>query len=466
MMLVRIALAAVPLLAPGEAYDKAKEKVSHKVADDLCAVAKWCDGEEYYMERDRYYELALQYEHDHRKARTALKYVRGDDGEWVQSDEYMPERNHGRVEYEQVEEREDKVWERWARSMVSVIDKHEDDLTDDEHEAELRSVLERFPDHEKVRRRLGYVEGWEGRKWVTPAAKRAHERRKEIQAAAKAQRKRTPEPQDSPLEGYEEDLKIPFGAQRETDAARVVTTSSKKEADAALELIAAAPNFLAEVLGIGADVPAGMTAYLVDGKSLLADLAAAVPGARAASVKGVASWWATGSTLFIGTGSRASRLDMVSSQTIHHLLGSAYGIGSKQGWAHEGFGIYLSYKLCGTRLSYSVRATEYTGDDPRPGNRLAGSGANWLQLAHEVLRGEKPPTLPFLLGKDVNQLTGEDLLLSYGLAAYVLEAHADKASAILGRLAQEPAATVLEEELGTKLAELQEDLTEWLGEVY
>ena len=47
----------------------------------------------------------------------------------------------------------------------------------------------------------------------------------------------------------------------------------------------------------------------------------------------------------------------------------------------------------------------------------------------------------------------------------MLEGHPDAAAAILGRLGTEPAATVLEEELGVKLDRLQRDLTEWLEEV-
>jgi hypothetical protein len=466
MKLALLLIAALPLLAAGEAYDKAKEKVSKKVADDLCGVARWCDGEEYYMERDRFYELALVYVSDHKKARVALKYVRGDDGEWVQSDEYQPDRNHGRVDFEALEKQESRVWERWAKSMVSAIEKNEDDLTEEELETELRSILTRFPDHARVRKRLGYVEGWEGHKWVTPAAKRAYERRKEIKGFAKARRKKAPGPTESPLEDYEQECDISWNSHLETDLARVVNTAGKKETELALELIEAAPKFVADVLETGVGLPSGMTAYLVDSKELLPALIEHVPGARGPSVKGVGSWWATGSTLFVGTGNRAGRLDLLSTQAIHHLLGRGYGLTGKQGWAFEGFGLYLSYKLCGTRLSYSVRPTEYVGGDKNRGSRLRASDANWLEEAHGVMSADKPPSLPFVFGKDVNQLTDVDLLVGYGLAAYVLEAHADKAAAILGRLASEPAVTVLEEELNTQLDRLQRDLTEWLGEVY
>jgi len=466
MKLALVLISALPLLVAGEAYDKAKLKVSKKVADDLCGVARWCDGEEYYMERDRFYELALVYAPDHKKARLALRYVRDEDGQWVQSDEYQPDRNHGRVDFEALEKQESRVWERWAKSMVSAIEKNEDDLTEAELEDELRSILVRFPDHARVRKRLGYVEGWEGKKWVTPAAKRSHERRKEIRAFSKERRKEAPGPTESPLEDAERECGIAWSSHLETDLARVVNTASKKESELALELIEAAPNFMADVLGTGVGVPPGMTAYLVDSKQLLPDLVEHLPGARGPSVEGVSSWWASGSTLFVGSDHRAGRLDMVSSQTIHHLLGRAYGLSGKQGWAYEGFGLYLSYKLCGTRLSYAVRPSDYAGSDKNRGSRLRASDANWLEEAHGVMTGEKPPSLPFVFGKDVNQLTDVDLLVGYGLAAYVLEAHADRAPKILGRLAGEAAVTVLEEELDTKLDRLQRDLTEWLGEVH
>ena len=72
----------------------------------------------------------------------------------------------------------------------------------------------------------------------------------------------------------------------------------------------------------------------------------------------------------------------------------------------------------------------------------------------------------FVLGKDVNQLSPEDLLYGYALAAYILEVHGDKAARILTRIGDEEApALVLEEELGRKLPELEKHIVRWLDDV-
>jgi len=51
--------------------------------------------------------------------------------------------------------------------------------------------------------------------------------------------------------------------------------------------------------------------------------------------------------------------------------------------------------------------------------------SKWLRGARGVLEGSDPPKLHFVLGADVNRMTQRDMLLSYALAAYLLEAHPD-----------------------------------------
>ncbi|MDA1264079.1 MAG: hypothetical protein O2816_03250 [Planctomycetota bacterium] len=464
MLLAALTLAALTL-CPGDAFDKAKDKVLTRTANDLISVAKWCADEGYGLERDRMYGLVLGLDADNKKARHALMYVKGESGEWVQSEEFAPSRNSGRVDFDELEEREEKVWGRWAKSLVACIEEHEDDLTAAERERELRVILARFPDHAKVRRELGYVEGWDGKPWVTPGAKRAHERRRQIKAFAKDRREQASKPGAVELEDYERECGVEWAGAMESRAGRVLTSAGAQEAELALELIEAAPAFLADVFGNAPSLPAGMRAYLVEGQDPLPRLVAAIPGARGPSVKGVGSWWTRGNVLLVGTSSRAGRLDMVSSQVIHHLLRDSFGISGEQGWAYEGFSIYLSHKLCGTRLSYSVQPSEYVEQDKSTGQRMRANGASWLRMGHEILSGEKPPNLVFVFGKDINQLTDVDLMIGYGLAAYLLEAHADKAPEILRRLGKEPAVTVLEDVLGTKIDRLRTELAEWLGEM-
>ncbi len=466
MQLVPFLVALLALLPGADSFEQAKAKLGKKTADDLCSIAKWCDGKEYFLERDRLYGLALVYSPDHRKARAALGYAKDGKGGWKLIKEPAPSRNHGRVDFEALQKKESRLWERWAKLMVSLIDKHADELGEERRRAELRAVLARVPDDEGVRRALGYVEGWEGHRWVLPSSKRSHARRLELKAAAARALKGVKGPQESALLDYERETGIVWGSHLESEVARVVNVGAKKESERALALIAAAPPFLEAALSVEpASLPPGFTAYLVDGQADMQKLLEKVPGTSGPRVKGVSSYWASGSDLFVGNGSKAGRLDMVSTQTVHHLLGMTFGIRPDQGWAWEGFGIYLSYKLCGTRLSFSVQPSEYEGDKPNTQNRLRESGANWLALAHEVLTRDKPPGLVFILGKSVNQLTGDDLLVGYALAAYLMEVHPGKVSRILSRLGREPAATVLEEELRIALPAIRQELVDWLADV-
>jgi len=86
---------------------------------------------------------------------------------------------------------------------------------------------------------------------------------------------------------------------------------------------------------------------------------------------------------------------------------------------------------------------------------------DWFRLAGEL----DSPDWELLLSKDVNQLTNADLVWSYVLAGFVLEAYPHKAASILAEVGKGRASSdVLREELGMSLVMLAERVPRWAAE--
>lgn len=458
--------------APSSAddFEQAKHKLELQLAEDLAGVAKFCDRKKWLMERDRIYEEVLEFDPSHSKARRALKYKKRK-GEWEQDDDYRLPRNKGRVDLDTVQGMERECHSQHHDDCLKLLDALEEDLGADRVEIELRSLLLGFPESTEVPPRLGYVQGWEGKPWVMPETKRSRARRRELKALATRLREEAPAAPDAPYLDWEQDLGVEWAGSVQSDRVRVVSSNSARECAKVAEVVWAAQDFVQQVLGIERTVPEGFTVYVMESESDLENFAGSYPGLSKRDrerLPEVASTWLPGGVLLAWTDGGVRRLDSIARQIVALLLTREFHLGARHGWVYEGFGLYLSYKLVGTRLTLTVHETGYV-DKPRNPEFLKGlrdRNANWFRLAHEALTGETKPNFVFLLGKDVNRLTAEDLFFSYSLAAFILELRPEKAEPILRRIGKGDApATVLEEELGQKLPQIEEHVIAWLADM-
>ena len=118
------------------------------------------------------------------------------------------------------------------------------------------------------------------------------------------------------------------------------------------------------------------------------------------------------------------RVDSIVRQAISIQMTQRFGLTDKSAWIHEGFGMYLTYDLIGTRLTLFIRQTDYVeGGEENWDRDIHAPDADWLAMAREELESPKPPNLAFTLGRDVNELTPRDLVVSYALATFFMEGH-------------------------------------------
>ena len=163
----------------------------------------------------------------------------------------------------------------------------------------------------------------------------------------------------------------------------------------------------------------------------------------------------------------AMRLDELVRLALGWLLYDAFKITADVAWVHEGVGLYMTRELVGTRLTWFVKPSEYL--KPREEQalraRLLKPGTNWMDEAQRMLAREHSPKLAFVMGKRVDNMTPEDMLYAYVMAAYLLEGRPAEAPALLAKIgAGTPSAVAVQEVLGIDVRQLDERVRRWLGE--
>ncbi len=445
----------------GEDFASERAKLHSKFADGLYEVGKWCHKKKWYQERDRLWNAALEVAPDHLRVRKALGFERRRDGSWERRKEREPQRNRGRVDFDAIEARTAEVLAQWREATYALLDKYGEQVSDEDRRAEYALVLARFPDDERAHKALGHVPGWAGHPWVSPAARASHDRREALEKLIARARKVDASPEPVELRDYEQGLA--WEASGKSEKARVFSREGAKEVREALGIARAVESLMQEGLEVEVELPEGLTCYLVGSNEDLIEVAKAHPAEDGPGLEEVGSLWLDWHTLVIWGEDRELRLEGVSRQLVSWCLRRRYQLGTEQGWAWEGIGLYLSFRICGTRRRFYSGDNDYT----RSGGRedLHDPRVNWLKEAKTIL-GNSPPKLAYVLGKSVDQLSERELLIAYALGAYLVEVHPSELLKALPRLPSEPATQVLEETLGLNPDALTKALTAWLGELY
>lgn len=180
------------------------------------------------------------------------------------------------------------------------------------------------------------------------------------------------------------------------------------------------------------------------------------------------SSWATISLLGCWGDTAEIRLDSTVRQTIATALLTQHGVSTQHGWITEGFGLYLSHAAIGTRLTIFAQPGNYdSGSRKDFERRLREPNADWMQLALEVLSEKRHPDLVTILGKNVNDMDGTEVLLAHALAGLLLETCSPiEVSRLLTRCGngEEPAVLVVQDVLGLEPPAWPAQLKRWLDE--
>jgi hypothetical protein len=340
----------------------------------------------------------------------------------------------------------------------------------------LREAVQLAPDYEALRTRNGevFAKGPKGKKqWLLVESVRSRTRRPALRKVAKQALKKVPKPKKTSPSAQDEHSSVTWKVALATGRGRILGLPPEAEVAQALVNCEATFPVFEEAFGITSPGPARYTVYVFDQISKGNVFMAGRPGVTESWLKFVAPlvacWMPKSNGVIVKSPEPDVRLEGAPRQVLGSQVSASFGLTSKQGWAVEGFDLYLVWLLTDTRLLNSVRQSQY-GEKPEQvdlAKKLKAQGTDWLAEARTLVNGRFAPDLRLLLGKTVNTLTPEDILYSYVFAMYLLEGHRDKLPPFLRAIPRVRKAgydAIFGEHLGFDVATVQARVKRWLME--
>lgn len=479
----------VPKEQPKEQPKDPPKEVPKELADARAALvtrllelATWCNTAELFEDRDKIYKQVLGLQPENLEAHKGLHHVHTLNGTWKEEAKHDPKnRPNPKATAELPERRANAV--RPFGEKVAALAKATSDAA--AKQALCDEVLALDPDDAAVHEVLGQVRLDD--RWVLPDTAHAKPRRAEIKAIVKDVLARVETPRTDKPTADEAAMGPAWKSVAQTKSVRVLSSVSEDEAAHIARSCEAAGMLAQAILGGEFPYPTNYTIFdmeLGEKTTFLAHLPRLDDAERARLAKLFGTGIPNTDNVAVWDKEPPRRLDTAVRQTLAHLLTKGFGLKSSCGWAWEGFGLYLTRELIGTRLTWFVSGDAAEAEPPAKGDgkpaspaggaksgtaalrgRLLVPDSNWMNEALKLLTSEPLPKLEEILKRDLDHLGTADMVIGYALAAYLMEARSEAAADFLRRSAAggEPA-EVSKTALGMSVADLQARLTQWLSE--
>jgi hypothetical protein len=460
------ALLALALATAAQGFEAAFQAAREELAHGLDDHAGWCGKKKLYLERQTTYELLLTLEPDHEEARRILGYKRDRDGGWVAPGRSRPVKNYDEEALAEAPGRLRAVQMTYVGRMVALLEGGQ--LTDDQQSQVVAEALRIDPDNETVHSRLGEVRSDKG--WVIPETLRASARRKELSGFVREALTDTP-----PLAEVERDefeRKIPLKMKAFTSGElRLVGTVDENEMALCAKAVHGMQRLLQLVFDTNQPLPRGARVFLLadpEQKKALLEHHPAIPASQlplyepleGAGIQGTAdfAFW---------TGDPQRRIDGIVRLVLGYQMSGLFRVTTRQGWAYEGFGLYMTRALVRSRLTWLAQPSAVLDakSDYALRQKLIDPETNWMEETFLLFQDGKAPKLVDVLKKSANELTTEDVLVSYSLATYLLEVHPGEVGPLLKKLGTGYSSLgAFGEALGMTLGAFGPHLQRWLSE--
>ena len=465
-LLAGLSLLAQSLRAQELDLEAIRAQYLPEVKNRLERLATWCEEQSLLRDRNRALEALLHFDPDNRRARQVLRYQKLG-GSWVQSSHYSEPKNDPKAPEDllpgQRAELLGPVQARLSEIAAGLGPQAPEILT-----RVIAGDLVALDPDDPVGHGL-LAETRSGGSWVLQETAGTEERRAWMTGRAEAAREAAGTPEAATVTDEEQGLPLTFEAVQ-TPKVRVVGNVPTEELAVLARGAEAAERFFQDVFELPTSLPENFTIYALAKRSDFQDFLQAHPSFDQASrdfMIGLASAWIPGRpALVVWKTTPEEFLDKTVRQTIGWLAWTEFGLQTTQGWAWEGVGIHLTWKLLGTRLTWYVKPAEYSRRDAGGGSKnLKESDAKWLEIARKDVLPEHGLVLPALLPKDVNDMDDVDLVRAYVLAVYLLEGAPDRVRKVLKAAgAGGNPKLVLEQPLGREIPATEQRILRWLKE--
>jgi len=313
-----------------------------------------------------------------------------------------------------------------------------------------------------------------GGAWVLEETPRAIERRKGLEERIRKALAELPAPKSVDPTREESSYGFEWKATLQGNYWRVLSSADAFEALECVRVADATENTFEAVFGLGGEYVAGCKLLVTDDAAKYEGVLGRhlkVGSKEFEAVKSLGSTWLPGTRACLCRQAHKEwRVEICARQPFSVLLDQYFKISLRHGWVSEGVGLYLTHLLTGYRKTTYVRVTRYAEESKnKPQQRLWGEllpkTADWFAIAKGRIERGETPDWKLMLAKDVNQMEVNDLLFSYLLAAYLIEAHGDKMPAILTDVGKnKPSSDVLQSALGLPLVRLEARVYRWIRE--
>ncbi|MDZ4773791.1 MAG: hypothetical protein SGI72_11735 [Planctomycetota bacterium] len=451
-----------------ETFSELHAKAVRALVVELEKLAAWSSEKELFLERDRVYRALLELDSDHAGARKGLRFSKKPDGSWAEPAPREVKNFNPKALLELPAKRAAAVAP-FANTMRTAIERFDSD--DATRGLVYREILFADPDDAETHASLGEVKS--GENWVLLETQIGKQRRVELKELVRRALETSSKLTVAELTPLESSMGITFTQHYETAHVRVFGTGLLPE----VEKAARACEAVADVahFAFDTDIPHadGYTLFLLanSGESdLVLDQLPGISPSYRQFLKNVVGAKIPGQPYVVFWDKLVDkRVDGSVRQTIGDFLGRGFGITLDAGWAWEGFGLYLTRELVGTRLTWFVQEGGATKADTLK-SRLLKPDANWINEALELLQKAERPPFATTLDRDVNAMGVSDVLYAYALAAYLIEARPTETAQLLQRIGQgigdgrEKTSAAIKTVLKLDAGGLERRLTRWLAE--
>ncbi len=424
-----------------QVFEAAYTELCARAVSDLEAYAEWCGSVRLAADRERALNAILHFSPQHEGARRGLKHVKQRDGSWAPPPKKSEVKNNNKnLEPEGVERRR-KIGTALLEGGLELARTSESDDVAQRRRWRAQVVADVLvidTDHEAAR-----VAGGEARReqeWVLAETVAAKAQRAALKSRVEHHVAAVPSPQATEIRPHETALGIQWAHAVATPRLRVLTDGAKAEAERAAVMCTAALEWFSELAAISSDLTPDYTIYLLVNSASRDAFVGAWPGWSDSERARVKTWAGCGVPGDIHQArwdaDEAHRLDGAVRHTLGLLMLRELQFDhSRCAWAWEGFGLYLTRELVGTRYTWYSSAPA-SGDTETKDllGRLMLSDVNWVNEYYQRAKRNRAPTLAKLAATRIDAFGVDDILASYAVAAYVLEGRPGALPELLGSL--------------------------------
>lgn len=460
------ALCALAVATAAQGFEAAFQAARDELARGLDEHAAWCTKNKCYLARETTYELLLTIDPDHEEARRILGYKRDKDGGWVQ-EKGRPVKNYDKEAEAEAPGRLRAVEQVYVERMVALLEGGK--ATADQRDLAIAEALRFDPDNETVHDLLGEVRSEKGT-WVIPETLAAAEQRKQLSAWVREALEGTPPTQAVERDAFEQKIPLKLKA-IESGGLRILGTVDENEMALCAKAVHGMQRLLQLVFDTKQSLPHGARVFLLADptqKDALLKNHPAIPASQlplydpleGAGIQGTAdfAFW---------TGDPQRRIDGIVRLVLGYQMSGLFKLSTRQGWAYEGFGLYMTRALIRSRLTWLAQPSTVLDakDDFALRQKLIEPETNWMEETYLLFQDGKGPKLLDVLKKGANELTTEDVLVSYALATYLLEVHPGTVGPLLKKLGTGySSGGAFGEAMGMDLDAFQARLLRWISE--